>query len=261
MPGDMLMRTHPPTSNRSTPMAGTHERPLKHTLIEGGVIMTSILLAFALDALWDSSKQAGKAQVALSSLKDEFEANLQACVKVNAYHFENAKQFSAVLKMSDEDVLAMSEQEATQAYYSFCSPRTFDALLGTTNSVISTGTFDILQDTQLRKELDQFLNLMEDTHEDIQNMLHFMRMLGEYEVALGGPWGDPGQPVTPGDIKPDTSYQSRITTTELLALLRNPGYVGRVKLYHGCAGWYCGELGQLAEHTRKVLTTITNLQN
>ena len=131
----------------------------------------------------------------------------------------------------------------------------------TTNSVISTGTFDILQDTQLRKELDQFLNLMEDTHEDIQNMLHFMRLLGEYEVALGGPWGDPGQPVTPGDIKPDTSYQSRITTTELLALLRNPGYVGRVKLYHGCAGWYCGELGQLAEHTRKVLTTITNLQN
>ncbi|MAD32937.1 MAG: hypothetical protein CMJ88_04190 [Planctomycetes bacterium] len=229
-------------------------------LVEGGVIMTSILLAFSLDALWDSRKLAGKAQVALSSLKDEFEANLRACVEVRDYHAEKARQFSAVLKMSDDDVLGMSEREATSAYYSFCSPRTFDALLGTTKSVISTGTFDILQDTQLRKELDQFLNLMEDTHEDIQNMLHFMRLLGEYEVTLGGPWGDPDDLVDVGGATLDTSYQTKITTTDLLALLRDAGFVGRVKLYHGCASWYCGELGQLAEHIRKVLRTITELQ-
>ncbi|MEC8251683.1 MAG: hypothetical protein VX044_00605 [Planctomycetota bacterium] len=242
-------------------MTQSKTRSLNHLVLEGGVIMTSILLAFALDALWDSSKVAGKAQVALASLKAEFEANLVSCVKVRDYHFDNAREFAALLRERDDEILKLSDEEATTAYYTICSPRTFDALLGTTKSVISSGTFDILQDPRLRNGLDMFLNLVQDTHEDVQNMLYYMRVLGEHEVGLGGPWAHPGAPTSPGDLTPDTSYQRRITAGKLLQLLQSQDYIGRAKLYQGCASWYSGELGGIADHIRELLAIIKDLQN
>jgi hypothetical protein len=226
--------------------------------LEGGVIVISIMLAFVLDALWDSSKREREAQLALVSLEDEFAANLEACVFVLDHHLKQAGHLNQVLSMSLESIEAMGDEEATSAYYAFCSPKSFDALLGTTNSVISTGTFSILQDAALRRELDIFLNLMDDTREDIQNMLHFMRVLGEYEVALGGPWGRPSPP-TP--TKPDMSYCKMVSGEQLAALLRDQGYVGRVKLYHGCAGYYCSELNRIASQTRKLLKMIAALRS
>ena len=237
--------------------AKTQDRSIRSLLLEGGVIVVSILLAFALDALWDETKRGREAQIALTSLKDEFEANLAACEEVEQHYHAMAKQFAEVLTMSDERVRALGDAEATVAYNSFCAPRTFDAMLGTTNSVISTGTFSILQDAELRRELDIFLNLMEDTHEDIQNMLHFMRVLGEYEVTIGGPWGKSNPPAP---RTPDTSYFRMLSGDKLAALLRDPQYTGRVQLYHGCAGWYCSELDRLAEQIRKVLQLINALQ-
>ena len=233
-------------------------RSLSLLALEGGVIVISILLAFVLDALWDASKREREAQLALVSLEDEFAANLDACVVVLEHHIQQAAHFSRVLSLPLERVEEMDDEEATAAYYAFCSPRSFDALLGTTNSVISTGTFSILQDAALRRELDIFLNLMDDTREDIQNMLHFMRILGEYEVALGGPWGRPGPP---SSTKPDMSYCKMMAGRQLAVLLRDQGYVGRVKLYHGCAGYYCSELNRIASQTRKLLKMIAALRS
>jgi len=234
------------------------DRTFRSLALEGGVIVVSILLAFGLDALWDASKRDREAQLALVSLQDEFEANLEACVQVHDHHLDKAAHFARVFAMPLDEVAKMSDKDATDAYYAFCSPRSFDALLGTTNSVINTGTFSILQDAELRRELDIFLNLMEDTHEDIQNMLHFMRVLGEYEVTIGGPWGKSNPPAP---RTPDTSYFRMLSGDKLAALLRDPQYTGRVQLYHGCAGWYCSELDRLAEQIRKVLQLISALQS
>jgi len=241
--------------------AKTQDRSIRSLLLEGGVIVVSILLAFALDALWDETKRGREAQIALTSLKDEFEANLAACEEVEQHYHAMAKQFAEVLTMSDERVRALGDAEATVAYNSFCAPRTFDAMLGTTNSVISTGTFSILQDAELRKALDTFLNFVEDSREDVGNLLHYMRLIGEYEVAFGGPWGGAAAPVGPdggGAVAPVTRP---ITPAELLRLLRDPGYVGRAKLFHGCANWYGTELARMAAQSRAVLAAIAKLQS
>lgn len=235
-------------------------RTLRSMIQESGVIVVSILLAFALDALWEESKRAKEADLALVSLQAESLANLEACEEVYRYHFRQAERFSAFMALPDEAVLAMSDKEATEMTFVFCGPRTFDPALGTTNSVINTGTFSILQDAELRNELDTFLNLTEDTREDVNNMLSYMRSLGEFEVSLGGPWGYPNQTSWPGTTAPDTSYLRPLDAAKLLELRGNPDYMGRVKVYQFTAAWYASELERLAAQIRKVLGILETLR-
>ncbi len=235
-------------------------RTLRSMLQEGGVIVISIMLAFALDALWEESKRGKEADLALDSLESECRLNLASCEEVYEYHFRQAARFSAFMTLPDEAILAMTEEEATEMTLVFCGPRTFDPALGTTNSVISTGTFSILQDAQLRHELDTFLNLTDDTREDVNNMLSYMRMLGQFEVSLGGPWGFPNQTKWPGPTAPDTSYLKPISAATLLELRHNPEYMGRVKVYQFTAAWYASELERLALQLRTLLEIIEGLQ-
>ena len=224
-------------------------RGLRARTLEGAVIVFSILLAFGLDALWEERKQEREADLALASLRSELEVNLEACDAVHQHHFHGVARFGEILELPDEAVLAMSDAEATEGYYAMCMPRTFDPALGTTNTVVSSGTFNILRDPELRSELDVFLNLTEDTREDVANMLHYMRRIGEHEVSLGGPWGDPEQNC-PGASSPDTSFLGRISGAELLRLRSDATYVGLVKLYQSRSAWYGSELERLSGQIR-----------
>ena len=229
-------------------------------LQESSVIVVSIMLAFALDALWEESKRTTEADLAMVSLESECRSNLQSCDEVYKYHFLQAKRFGDFMALPEEEVLAMTDREATEMTFVFCGPRTFDPSLGTANSVISTGTFSILQDAELRHELEAILNLTDDTREDVNNMLSYMRMLGQYEVSLGGPWGFPNQTSWPGETAPDTSYLRPVSGAKLLELRQNDDYIGRVKLYQFTAAWYASELERLSFQIQKVLGIIERLQ-
>ena len=235
-------------------------RSFRFMALEGPLIVVSILLAFALDTMWEERKREQEARIALISLKAEFEQNLIACEEVRIHHFNNGKGFAALLKKSKETILKMSDEEATKAYSNLVSPRTFDPLVGTAKSVMNAGTFSILQDESLRKELEIFLNLTEDTREDIANMLHFMRVASEFEVSLGGPWGDPEDTSGwPGKTPPDTSYKQLLTAKKLWKLLSNPEYLGRVKLFYGSSNWYSSEIERLSDHIKKLLDIIDKM--
>ena len=69
-------------------------------LQEGGVIVISILLAFALDALWEESKRGKEADLALNSLESECRLNLESCEDVYRYHFRQAESFSTFMAVS-----------------------------------------------------------------------------------------------------------------------------------------------------------------
>ena len=242
-------------SNSSKNSSNT--RTFRFMALEGPLIVVSILLAFALDTMWEERKREQEARIALASLKAEFEKNLIECEDVRITHFDNAKAFANLLKQSEETILKMNDEEATRAYSRLITPRTFDPLVGTARSVMNAGTFSILQDESLRKDLEIFLNLTEDTREDISNMLHFMRITSEFEVSMGGPWGNPEDSSGwPGKTPPDISYERQLTAEKLLELLNTPEYLGRVKLFYGSSTWYSSELERLSDHIKKLLTTI-----
>ena len=234
-------------------------RSVRFMPLEGTMIVISILLAFSLDAIWDERKRDREADLALVSLRAELSENLIACNDVYQHHFDNAKKLVDFLEMSDEDILDMTDEEATLTYSSFCSPRTFDPLVGTAKSVMNAGSFSILQDHALRKELEVFINLTVDTREDIENMLHFMRISSEYAVSLGGPWGDPNNLDWPGEIIPASSFVDFLTPEELLSLRNDHGYLGRIKVFHGSASWYTFELERLSKHIGKLLEIIEEM--
>ena len=58
-----------------------------------------------------------------------------------------------------------------------------------------------------------------------------------------------------------TSFTRAITGAELLRLMQEPIYIGRVKLFHGCASWYRTELARMAAQSREVLDAIAKLQS
>jgi len=49
--------------------------PRRRILAEGVVIVVSILLAFAIDAWWDETRERGREKTVLAGLRSEFEAN------------------------------------------------------------------------------------------------------------------------------------------------------------------------------------------
>jgi hypothetical protein len=88
-----------------------------------------------------------------------------------------------------------------------------------------------------------------------------MRVVGEYEVAFGGPWGGAEDSADGDPDAPSTSITRPISAEELLTLLQQPGYVGRLKLFHGCATWYGSEIARMADQVREVLEAIETLQS
>lgn len=80
---------------------------LRRALSEAAVIVGSILLAFAIDAGWDTYRERSDEQAVLASLEDEFVANLELLEKVVGRHEAFAERAAELDAMSEDEVRAI----------------------------------------------------------------------------------------------------------------------------------------------------------
>ena len=125
---------------------------------EGLVIVVSILLAFAIDAWWDSSQERSKEIAYLEQLEDDLENTL-----------ENNARFGSAAEATDRAVASL-----VQAYYQ-AEPAPVDSVsawwgrmgwavvqptLGTVEALVSTGDLTVIRDDELRAYLPNYLKSM-----------------------------------------------------------------------------------------------------
>ena len=76
-------------------------------VVEGLVIVGSILLAFAIDAGWDAHRQRADEQAVLASLEAEFVSNLETLERIIGRHEGFADRAAELEAMSDDEIRAI----------------------------------------------------------------------------------------------------------------------------------------------------------
>lgn len=136
--------------------------------VEGVVIVGSILLAFALDAWWDTREQRKEEVQLLENLQTEFRA---AGVQLDRYLFYHRATLSSVEGIQAAAGEAMARGRSSVDVPTIDLARTligptFDPRTGTLNGLLASGKVGILRDPELRATLSAWPGLLAEASEE-----------------------------------------------------------------------------------------------
>ena len=225
-------------------------------LVEGAVIVASILLAFGIDAMWDQHKESLEEAEVLASLESDFRENLASVNKIIEAYEQFAERVEKLVSMSPEEIRALSQTEVSEIMLSTANPWTFDAVRGTTDTLVYGGRLAVLSDPRLRKSLITFLNRVSDSDEDVEYLMEGAQDLWAAEVRHGGPWTDPVTEIGHVGQIPVPRFVPKATPEDLLSVRSDPELMGHSKRFHLNAAYYISELERMRILIEEILDLI-----
>lgn len=228
----------------------------RYLVIEGGVIVLSILLAFGIDALWAQHQERLEEEEILASLKSDFVANLHSVTKIIEAHETFRDRVTALIHLPPEKIRALSQTEISQLMLATANPWTYDAERGTTDMLVNGGKLGVLSDPELRESLLTFLNRIADSTEDISYLMQGAQDVWAAEIEHGGPWSDPATEIGyVGEIR-GLEFIPQATAEDLLSVRSDPILMGHSKRFHINAAYYIEELNLIRDQIERVLALI-----
>lgn len=228
----------------------------RRLVVEGVVIVASILLAFSIDALWAQSQDREAERQALVSLESEFESNRQLIQQVIDRHLEFRETIAEFADLPESELQRLDQRRVSEIVLAAANPWTFDPVLGGTDALIGSGRLDLIRDAELREALSSFLNLVADLTEDVGYMASASEAVWEREAELGGPWTDPTTEMSTSGLIGGLSFIPKATSADLVRLRRDASYMGLMRRYHLNAAYYVQELERLDQHMAGILTLV-----
>lgn len=228
----------------------------RYLAIEGVVIVLSILLAFGIDALWAQNQQRLEEDEILASLEADFVANLKSVTVVIEAHLLFRDRVASLIRLSPEEIRALSQTEVSEIMLSTANPWTFDAVRGTTDTLVSGGKLGVLRDRKLRESLVTFLNRLSDSVEDVAYVMQGAQDLWTAEIKHGGPWSDPATEIGySGEIR-GLAFVPKATAEDLLSVRSDPILMGYSKRFHINVAYYIAELEAIRDLIEEILDLI-----
>jgi hypothetical protein len=126
--------------------------PWLRVLVEGVVIVASILLAFGIDAWWDASQEWQEEQEILRGLETEFAA-LELELEEGAVRYERVARDIELLLDSLPVISDLSLPRLDSAMFNLTYDGTFDPGAGTHTALIASGRLELISDAELRDRL------------------------------------------------------------------------------------------------------------
>ena len=185
-------------------------------LVEGAVIVGSILLAFGIDAAWDGRAERQRRDAMLVALAGDMALAKDEIDRVAGYH--------SIGRSVAEDLLSYGEvaggEEARFVVDSLVgalsyAAASYDAPLGAVGSLINSGDLELLNDPALAADLTAFPALVADLDRE-QSFI--ARAVADLAVYLGSE----GVDVT--HLATEVPWQT--SRTEAFALLESPRFRG-----------------------------------
>ena len=140
-------------------------------LVEGVVIVISILLAFGIDALWAQRQLRLEERETVAALQAEFATNPTAIDRVITLHAGSLELVETLVSLTREEARALPQVAISQMMSATSSPLPFEPILGTTDALIGAGRLGVLRHPPLRESLTTFMNLVSDAAEDAAYMV------------------------------------------------------------------------------------------
>lgn len=169
-------------------MPNSHDISWKRTAVEAAAIVASILLAFAIDAWWNERLERAEEREVMQSLYVEFEANRDEAAAVISFHNRVTQPVVMLMELRQDETLALPAEAVEEFISSLGNPRTFDAVRGSVDALISSGKLGLLRDHELRAALTTFVNIVDDAVEDANYLAQSSTTIWNEIVKNGGPW-------------------------------------------------------------------------
>jgi hypothetical protein len=225
-------------------------------VLEGAVIVLSILLAFGIDALWAQHQGRLEEKEILASLKSDFVANLESVTRVIEAHETFRARVTTLIRLSPEEIRALPQTKISELMLATANPWTYDAVRGTTDTLVNGGKLGVLSDPNLRESLLTFLNRVADSGEDISYLMQGAQDVWAAEIDHGGPWSDPATEIGYfGEIR-GLGFIPKATAEDLLRVRSDPILMGHSKRFHINAAYYVEELELIRAEIEEILVLI-----
>lgn len=146
-------------------MENNRQIPWRRVLLEGAVIVVSILLAFSIDAWWSNRIEQQREREQLVSMLTEFEASLSGLDEVLTSiqgHASDVESLIALLKAAgDEPVMVPGPLLGSAITW-----RTSDVSTSTLDALMASGDLNLLRNVELRANLAGLPAFLLDVTED-----------------------------------------------------------------------------------------------
>lgn len=144
----------------------SNDIPWLRVFVEGGVIVGSILLAFALDAWWDDRSREAELREQLDVVAREMESAREALQRALDAHEANAhraEQLTSALSRVSEG----SEVVVSDTLVGPLLPQvTADVTTGSLDAFVASGGLELIEDMDIRRELLRWPTMIEDLLDD-----------------------------------------------------------------------------------------------
>jgi len=161
-------------------------KPRSALIVEGVVIVASILLAFGIDAWWGERRAGLDERESIAQLTTDFQANEARLETIRSVH--EAALDAAYEILARAGIGGQSQSSATTAELAYISLRawTYDPVLGGINSLIQSGSLGLLRNDSLRVAVAGWPDIVEDLSGDewTENRTTFERV-GPYLISKG----------------------------------------------------------------------------
>ena len=144
----------------------TRQIPWLRVLVEGVVIVGSILLAFGIDAWWDARQERVEEAEILAGLHREFTGNRDALNRRIEQHSNMLAAFAAILASIDEGDWTSTEWSVDDAIGQLLAPPTSDLGNGVRDALVQAGRLEILSNVVLRERLAEWPAFYEEVLDD-----------------------------------------------------------------------------------------------
>ncbi|MEO1035401.1 MAG: hypothetical protein AAFX44_07575 [Pseudomonadota bacterium] len=166
-------------------MAKTRQIPWMNIVAESGAIIASILLAFWIDAWWESRNELDLEREQLLSMREEFTANLEALELLNETineHSSNIEEFIRILKAAGDEPVVVPDYLLRSAIMW----RTSDISTSTLDALMASGSLNVLRNAELRIKLAGLPAVVRDLTEDEELSKNFAEsVMAEFVVREG----------------------------------------------------------------------------
>ena len=150
------------------------------------LIVTSILIAFSLEAWWDGQRTLDEERAALSAVRDDFRAARQELDSVLVRNDKVVEVAGVVLAMSPEEVARLDPDSAdTLLHFGYGGGLTFDPPTGALQALLYAGTLGDIRNHELAAALSAWPGLMDEIDEDQVFIIDSFNRLQEVHVRNG----------------------------------------------------------------------------
>jgi hypothetical protein len=214
-------------------MSQSQNIPWKRISVEAVAIVTSILLAFAIDAWWQERNEDDREREILIALLDDFEKSKSSIEEGRNFHIDVQRSNKRLLESAISDDVALSSMEIDRLISALTwwdsQPRFFTGAL---NSLIYGGELSVIKDDELRQELADWPSEIQRTeslrsqdYDFFSNViLPYLRQNGSLlsisTIATAKPGSsDEGSTLIDLDFNGNSDHLAMISTTEFQNIL------------------------------------------